>query len=522
MAGALAGALRSLLVRRRPPLKSLLALLCLSVFGIMLPWFYLSSAATVSGLALANPASGAKHTGDHVDAWHAPVKWEVNSLDKVLNSEGVYGFIFNSSDTPDSDYGTYNYCNMPHVRAKEYIRPSKEYELQYVELIHRHHKRTPYADNSFPVESYQWNCNDQALYLYGQPLQGHDAAHGYRKGYISDVNPFTQSGWVGSCQFPQITPGGLQDSWQHGADLFGVYHGLLGFLPDNLTPKVRYRATNNVITHQVAGMVINGMWGITNDVPLNVQAVNVDSLEPQYSCPAASILFNAIKSKSNSEWQRHLDEAQDIYATLDDISGVPSDDSGFHVSFDHYFDNLSSRQCHDKPLPCKLVNGKNSSTCVTQELADTVYRLGHWEYSQMYRDNDTTLAASTGAYGVWVAELAVNLRAVIEGNRDVLYTHNIAHDGSVSRVLSLLQIDEMVWPGMGSEVVFELYKKGDGPGTQQTGSGFYVRVLFGGQVLKSSSPALGAIDMIPAGKLLDYFDSLVGNRASLIKAKCNA
>lgn len=142
----------------------------------------------------------------------------------------------------------------------------------HVEQIHRHHKRTPYTDNSFPTEPYQWNCDDQALCFSGQPFEGHDAAHGYRKGYISGVNPFVQSGWTGSCQFPQITPGGLEDSWQHGADLFGVYHDLLGFLPDELSSsKVRYRATNNVITHQVAGMVINGMWKTTDNVPLYVQ-----------------------------------------------------------------------------------------------------------------------------------------------------------------------------------------------------------------------------------------------------------
>lgn len=225
-----------------------------------------------------------------------------------------------------------------------------------------------------------------------------------------------------------------------------------------------------------------------------------------------------------------MTETQDLYAALDDISGVPSDDPGFHASFDHYFDNLSSRQCHGKPLPCKLVDGKNSSTCVTQEQANTVYRLGHWEYSQMYRDNDTTLAASTGAYGVWLAELAVNLRSAIDGHMDVIYTHNIAHDGSVSRLLSLLQIDEMVWPGMGAEVVFELYRKhasGGGhsydqsdDGHETEADGFYIRVLFSGQVLKSSSPALGVMDMIPAKKLLDYVDALVGKQASLVKSKC--
>jgi acid phosphatase len=344
-------------------------------------------------------------------------------------------------------------------------------------------------------------------------------------------------------------------------------------------------------------MVINGMWGSTEAVPLLIQATGIDSLEPQYSCPAASKAFNAIKSSSNRPWAEHLTAAAPLYSTLDDISGVPADDSGFHASLDHYYDNLSARQCHGKPLPCKLVDGKNSTTaCVTQDLADEVYRFGHWEYSQIYRDAPSSLAASAASLGVWIAELAAHLRAVIDGARSVVYFHNVAHDGSVSRLLSILQIDEMVWPGMGAEVVFELWKKKASSATpvdchhdnclrqmlQQTvsasafcpgftaappvqtsvpawlgncdgdvaavssacscivtptvtasasmptgtagarSSGYHVRVLFGGMVLKSSNPSLGRMDMLPVETLLAYFDGLVGDRASLIKAKCSS
>ena len=248
----------------------------------------------------------------------------------------------------------------------------------------------------------------------------------------------------------------------------------------------------------------------------------MDSLEPQYSCPAGEELFDSIKSSDNQEWQRHLDEAGDLFRELDGISGVPADDSGFHVSFDHYFDNLSSRQCHAKPLPCKLVDDVNTTTCITQEMADAVYRLGHWEYSQMYRDNRSSLSASASLYGVWVAELAVHLREVIDGKRDTIYFHNVAHDGSVSRLLSLLQLEKMVWPGMGAEVVFELYKKRDWGFRKDSPSenGYYVRVLFGGQVFKSSSPTLGTMDMVPVRTLLGYLDALVGKKASLVKDRC--
>ena len=245
-----------------------------------------------------------------------------------------------------------------------------------------------------------------------------------------------------------------------------------------------------------------------------MQAKTVDSLEPQYSCPAGSSLFNSRQSSSNNAWQQHLDLAAGIYSALDYISGVPNDDIGFHTSFDHYYDNLSARQCHSKPLPCKLVSGTNSTECVPQDLADTVYRLGNWEYSQIYRDSSASLTASTATFGVWIAELANHLREVMAGETDVIYYHNIAHDGSVSRLLSILQLEEMVWPGMGSEVVFELYRR-------KLDLKHYIRVLWGGQILKSSNPTLGVLDMLQVDILIAYFDRLVGQQAKKIPSLCS-
>jgi acid phosphatase len=375
------------------------------------------------------------------------------------------------------------------------------------------------------VEPYQWNCDDQGLYYYGEPFRGHNkATPAYWQGYTSPTNPFVPSGWIGTCQFPQITSGGLSDSWQHGADLYEVYHDLLRFLParhdSKWRRKVAFRVTHNTITSQVAGMLIHGMFRTTDAVPLLVQAETVDSLEPKYSCPAARTLFNGLTSPAgNTAWRDHLDRAKQLYADLDALSGVPPSDSGFHASFDHYYDNLSARQCHQLPLPCKIGGGEGE--CVTQDMAEAVYRLGHWEYSHMYRSEQASLDASVASFGVWVAELAAHLRGAIgdgDGNLGKIYWHNIAHDGSVSRLLSVLQIEEMVWPGMGSEIVFELFRKKKGKDAGR----YFVRVLFGGRVLRSSSPTLGVMDMVPVEAVLGYFDGLVGKGAAAVKGKCGS
>jgi hypothetical protein len=68
-------------------------------------------------------------------SWHAPNASAINDLSQVIGGYGVYGFIYNSSVTPTDQYGVYNWCNMPHVRATEYKKPSSEYKLQYVEVV---------------------------------------------------------------------------------------------------------------------------------------------------------------------------------------------------------------------------------------------------------------------------------------------------------------------------------------------------------------------------------------------------
>lgn len=88
-------------------------------------------------LAFFGSTTTATATAQAVDvSWHPPAQSEINrDFTRVLHDGGTYGFIYDTSKTPDDEYGTYNWCNMPHVRAREYVRPPEEYELRYVELV---------------------------------------------------------------------------------------------------------------------------------------------------------------------------------------------------------------------------------------------------------------------------------------------------------------------------------------------------------------------------------------------------
>lgn len=67
--------------------------------------------------------------------WFQPNASNINNLSYAINGSGAFGFIYNSSNNPTEGYGAYNWCNMPHVRSTEYVKPSPEYELKYVELV---------------------------------------------------------------------------------------------------------------------------------------------------------------------------------------------------------------------------------------------------------------------------------------------------------------------------------------------------------------------------------------------------
>ena len=344
--------------------------------------------------------------------------------------------------------------------------------------------------------------------------------------YTSPSNPFAPQGFNGTCQFPQITRGGLDDSWQHGIDLSEVYKDRFDSLLVNSSDQVSYRVTNNVITSQVAGMVVAAMYEDMTEPPLAVQPASIDSLEPKYICNAGSALYSSYGvGSTNPNWTEHLTASQPLFDVLDNLSGVAVNDPGFHQSWDHYFDNLSSRLCHGKPLPCKvstqlfpLLHSRidapqigNSTSCITPSTANSVFRLGLYEYSYIYRSAPQSLAASTLSYGVYIAELAQNIRDNISGASPIIYKHNVAHDGSLAMLLSILQVDVMIWPGLGAEIVFEIYEKDRER---------FVRILWGGRVFRSSNPELGLVDMLPLDNLLEYIDGLVGVGASKVPAMC--
>ena len=98
-------------------------------------------------------AHSAKNT-----AWNRPLSTNTNNFEFARDGPGTNGFLYTPSSAGSSG-GPYNYCNMPHVAPSTYTSPDpNRYTLEYVEITHRHHRRTPYASNMFPREDRTWDC----------------------------------------------------------------------------------------------------------------------------------------------------------------------------------------------------------------------------------------------------------------------------------------------------------------------------------------------------------------------------
>lgn len=252
---------------------------------------------------------------------------------------------------------------------------------------------------------------------------------------------------------------------------------------------------------------------------LQIENDAIDSLEPRYPCPGADHLYSSYGvGSTDPAWTLHLNRTQSLRDALNAISGVDSNDSGWSQSWDHYFDNLSSRSCHGFPLPCSQ-SATSTQKCVGRDQADEVLRLGQYEYAYLNRVAKQSLRHGTARFGVWAAEFLAHVRAITTGDAAVKYYHNVAHDGSMSRLLAMLQTERMFWPGMGAELVFEVYSR------QQEGEGqkrrWYLRILLGGQVFRSSTPEIGVADMIPLNRLVEYLEGLVGAQAENVVALCD-
>ncbi|KAF8517913.1 phosphoglycerate mutase-like protein [Hysterangium stoloniferum] len=389
------------------------------------------------------------------------------SLASVLGYTGASDIdsangVYSGSQTPHQfPWNTYNYCNAPHVNAAHYTVPSNSSgaELVYMNVMIRHHKRTP--DNLYPSENELnpqpgWVCTYFLESTYGS-LQGKNgrSAHIFHETFIPDTHPFLSQFWNGSCDEGQLTAAGLQDAIAHRKGFAAVYMDKVRFLKAVDENDIWIRTSTEDRTYQVAGGWLYGMNPSLDNVPFKVhnEPASIDSLVPSYSCPNADSLRN--QYQSIPAWTDHLNANADLKARLDATLGTAGLNAWSH------------------PLPCNSMGA-----CVAPEDAVKVFQIGDFEYNYIWKAAQGASTYNSLTFGVMFQELAQNFVAFQKGQETFKLRLYVGHDGSMIRLASGLGIQgPLRWPALGSEFVFEVWRTHD-------------RSLFV-QVMHEGTPAVG-------------------------------
>ncbi|RDW61661.1 histidine acid phosphatase [Coleophoma crateriformis] len=427
-------------------------------------------------------------------------------------SIGTYGGVYTAqtrTSVYNASYGVYDYCTMPHPRTQEYQMPAAiangnvTGKLTFLEYVQRHQRRTPY--NIFPYgEATPYECDNVLPYLYAAPQSGVAPVPVYGKTYTDPTNPFVASYIPGTCQYPQLTVGGVLDGVQHGKDLWAVYGEKLGLIPKTPDSSIWLRSSESPLTQQSAGGVLRGIWAnYTGSLPLMQQTTSVDTVNAGFSCSAKSALLSAIES--TDLWNEHLTVTAPLLQALGDITGANT--SAWTSTFDHFSDNFQGRLCNGYALPCSETD---STSCVTMAQAEEVFRAGDWEWNYWWRNNANVTEYIQMVEGPFIGEILAHFEAVLAGNSTLKYSHDFVHDGDVGPILGALGITQLRWPAMGSNVAFEIWETNDATNK------FYARVLLSGQPVETIH---GVLDWLPLTSLISILKPFV---PSDIVALCNS
>ncbi|KAG0078119.1 hypothetical protein BGZ90_005907 [Linnemannia elongata] len=430
----------------------------------------------------------------------------LNYTSYITNSTlGTHGGIYNApanQKTEGSPYGVYNYCSMPHPRVQEYELPSvKEAKIVYLEYFQRHQRRTMY--NLAPGgENQPFDCSTIDAYFYSVGAQaGDDPVPMHADVYTDPNNPFMEAlPYVNtSCMFPQLTLGGLLDGFQHGKDLWTVYGDKLGIIPKEPSNKVWLRSSSSPLTQQSAGGVLRGIWPEwKGSLPIRQQSSGVDTINKGYPCNARNNILDAIEA--TDDWNKHLNVTADLRATLGSMLGATSD--AWQKNFDHFSDNFQARLCNGYALPCSFTNHSN---CVTVEQAEEVFRAGDWEWQFHWRRSPQAIQYIQTVGGLFIGEIVGRLQAVLDGKQAYVYAHTFFHDNDIGPILGAFGIDNMRWPGMGSNIAIEVWETTAEQPHETPTTTYYARVLYSGHPIKTIHGTLNWIELSELISILQVY-----------------
>lgn len=183
---------------------------------------------------------------------------------------------------------------------------------------------------------------------------------------------------------------------------------------------------------------------------MHQQTNAVDTINGGFSCPAIDTILSSIKG--TIQWAAHINATSSLRSDLGSLLGATASD--WQTTFDHFADNFQGRLCNGYSLPC---NVSDTSSCVTPDQAAEVFRAGDWEWNYYWRSNPLVKEYITLVEGLFLGEILARFEGVKTGTFTGRYSHIFVHDGDIGPVAGALGIEALRWPGMASNIVFEIW-----------------------------------------------------------------
>jgi acid phosphatase len=91
------------------------------------------------------------------------------------------------------------------------------------------------------------------------------------------------------------------------------------------------------------------------------------------------------------------------------------------------------------------------------EMAEEAFRAGDWEWNYYWRANEYATKYIQAVEGLFIGEIVSDLKAALDGTSSIDYSHIFIHDGDIGPMLGALGINALRWPGMASNIAFEVW-----------------------------------------------------------------
>lgn len=151
-------------------------------------------------------------------------------------------------------------------------------------------------------------------------------------------------------------------------------------------PRTRESALGMLLGLYPAGSRAHGQTVRTWRKPMVIEDMVANPLKcPRYEQRRQELMRSA-------EFQQRMQRTQPLRRQLERVlhtAGLGS----FEADFDSYVDNLMTRTCHAKPLPCER-GGGGGGECLTLGDARAVLDEGDWQYGFLYRDEVGSITQS--------------------------------------------------------------------------------------------------------------------------------